>query len=250
MKRTSLLSLVFLTLAAHVGAQSVSPEQAADTISQRPISQVGMLEYIFKKPVTLGKPTRNERTPWHHLVSIGVGTIADDDFFYSFNVEPECFGYFNSDCPDSPMELYNNSKYRWGDPWIGAVYDASYHLRISRCWYLGLHTGYHYESRPVESILENRKVMTETLRNWYVMPSVRWYYRDTPSTRWYGEFGLGTCTQWTRKWRVSSTQTTHDTAVHITLLGYERTLTHGLFLYGEYGVGFMGLLRCGMGYRF
>ncbi|MDD7258353.1 MAG: hypothetical protein PUH24_08845 [Prevotellaceae bacterium] len=151
---------------------------------------------------------------------------------------------------DTPMEEYNNSKYSPGQSYTGCAYDLSYRRKLGKHWYAGAYVAFRTRFQNARNIQTGLPVNGARTNILTLMPSLRYYYRDTPKMRWYSEIAIGGEAFWERKMRESSFKHTLQSTAHITYIGTTITLGGHFFMFGELGEGNIGILRCGAGYRF
>jgi hypothetical protein len=186
-----------------------------------------------------------EREPYRLKREITVRWGVVDDFLY--HDSPFNDGFNSID--DTPMERYNKGKYYYDDKIYTQAISLSYTQELKRWLALSINATYSGASQNERRADTN--LISGKYRKYYIgiYPTVKFTYFNRPMIRMYSAlgFGLGIMDEkWSNNYRSRNKET--DLSGQITFFGI--SVGKNLFASWEIGIGTMGYLVMGGGYRF
>ena len=174
-----------------------------------------------------------------HEFSIRWG--ANYDFYENHND----FYYWSA-----PLENYNSGKYHRGNETYTEAITLSYSREMKRWITLSINASYYGLFQSERDNVSNKKTDTYRKHKISVYPMVRFTYLNRPVIRLYSSVGLGlgvTKEGWSDNRRYYND---NDTYLDGQLTFFGISIGKKLFVLGETGIGAMGFLTVGGGYRF
>ncbi len=180
-----------------------------------------------------------------HSVSLSVGLC------------PVMIGYYTSlEYQFEELELAENNPnyadYRIEDTYSSPTLSASYFYRLSRCFSVGCSVGYGYESNELSVKESGEYAFTSFDHVLLFSPVVRCHWLNTRHVELYSGmalFGYGVAFSSNAERVEGYNKCSQGISMQFTPVGlsakFDRT-----YIFSEVGVGTLGLLRVGAGYRF
>lgn len=147
-----------------------------------------------------------------------------------------------------PAHEYNSGKYTLSGERETVSIDLGYHHHLFKQWSVGIQAAWQQNYRHKYDIISNEKRGSCRIHNFTLMASCRYYYSITPLEQFYSGLSVGTEDRINRSFYDTDFNHRIKPIVHVTLFG--AMVGKRLYGYAELGVGVLGVLRCGAGYRF
>jgi hypothetical protein len=190
-----------------------------------------------------GKSREREPYQLKREITVRWGMIGD----YFDNSNP--FGYEYGYMSETPLERYNRGKYYYDDKISTQAISVSYTQELRRWLALSVNAVYSGVSQ------NERRTDTDRISNKYtqyrigIYPAVRFTYFNRPLIRMYSAIGLGLEIT-DEKWSSNYHSNNHETNLNGQITFFGVSVGKNLFVSWEVGVGAMGYLVMGGGYRF
>lgn len=188
-----------------------------------------------------------EETEPRHEVAFDLGwhTLNGDDW-------NDCQGYAEpSPYYSTPLEQYRALKYETHDKKYTPSLQVQYHrlFRLGHATFaVGATLSYQYESQKrIDRDAQVGGIDTRGGTYLNMLLSGRYYPLYRPQVRIYTELHIGRGHWWESDYMGAIDSSSH-TLFHVTIFGL--SVGKRVFGFGEFGVGHLGLLRTGIGYRF
>lgn len=148
----------------------------------------------------------------------------------------------------SPLYEYNSGKYTLSEIRQTLSVDMAYHYHLSKHWALGAQAAWQHTYRYRYDIISNNRNGSFHMHNITLLASCRYYYSIAPIEQFYSGIAIGATDRMYKGFYNTGFSHKINPIVHATLLG--AMVGKRLYGYAEFGVGALGVLRCGAGYRF
>lgn len=141
---------------------------------------------------------------------------------------------------------YDNSHYYWDDVRSTEPISVSYMTDLKRWLALGAAFAYDRNYQHCRDVATDRVQQTQHIARYTLLPMARFTFLNRPMVRLYGAAGLGLT--YKNDTRYGSTDNSLEGVLQLTLFGV--SVGKKLFGSAELGLGPLGLVNVGFGYRF
>lgn len=202
-----------------------------------------MLAAVMLLPLSARAQQESLVNTSHHELRLTVGALIDGDSFFGI---AGWNGFYNS-CPNAfHPETYDGNLY--GTP----VLSLSYHYQVKRWFSLGVAASFHTEYQRSYYFINDAPIYKDRSTYFAITPIARFDWFRWDFIKLYSSIGLGFGLNVDKGHSYDSNQSYKEKEIGVTLDIVPMGITMGRKVYGfaEVGVGSLGFLRAGIGYRF